>query len=82
MNLNAIIQTEKSNALAIIILLFLKLKTYKCQRKRQSHDLNFEFVDTMGIENQGGGMLPEDFEKVLDGHVPDRYNVSMFVMHK
>ena len=54
------------------------MKTYKFQKERQGKDLNFEIVDTMGIESDGG-MCDADIDSLLDGHIPDKYNVSITV---
>ena len=54
------------------------MKTYKFQRQRLESNLNFEVVDTMGIEHSGGGLLMGDIENILDGHIADGYKVRQY----
>jgi len=59
-----------------------QMKTYTFKSEvidGKATDLNFEIIDTMGVEYSSGGksgLLMDDIEKILDGHVKDGYTFN------
>ena len=47
---------------------------YKVRSSENGHPLKFRLCDTRGLE-EGQGMDTSDLVAVLDGHLPDRYQV-------
>lgn len=51
-----------------------KMRSYQVRDGREGKVLNFEIVDTMGVEgNNGEGFDPAELPYILDGHVPDNH---------
>ena len=54
------------------------MRSYQVRDGREGKVLNFEIVDTMGVEgNNGEGFDPAELPYILDGHVPDNHQVSL-----
>ena len=53
------------------------MRSYQVRDGREGKVLNFEIVDTMGVEgNNGEGFDPAELPYILDGHVPDNHQVN------
>lgn len=62
------------------VMCYLQFRTYSVKAGWTGHPLPFILCDTMGLEEAtGAGLDVDDIVSILKGHLPDSYQVELFV---